>query len=65
MAVVREIKCSNGAIVRIHDDAYVGVPAEEMRRRQQEFINTAKELFIKNEIHRIQQEQETAQAKNE
>lgn len=65
MAVVMEMKCSNGATVRIHDDAYAGISKEEMRRRQQEFINTAKELFIKNEIRRIQQEQETAQVKSD
>lgn len=65
MAIVQTYKCSNGATVHIHDDAYVGVPVEEIRRRQQEFINTAKELFIKNEIRRIQQEQEAAQAKSD
>ena len=57
MAIVQTYKCSNGATVHIYDDAYAGVPVEEIRRRQQEIIKTAKELFIKNEIRRIQEEQ--------
>lgn len=66
MAIVQTYKCSNGATVHICDDAYAGISKEEMRRRQQHFIKTAKELFIKNEIRRLQQEQEAAeQAKNE
>lgn len=33
MAVVKEFKVG-GATIRIHDDAYVGVPPEEIERRK-------------------------------
>lgn len=33
MAIVREIKCPNGATVAIHDDAYRDASPEEIQRR--------------------------------
>lgn len=61
MAVVMEMKASNGATVRIHDDAYIGVSPEEMRRRQREVIETAKRIAINAEIRRIREAKESKQ----
>lgn len=61
MAVVMEMKASNGATVRIHDDAYAGISPEEMRRRQREVIETAKRITINAEIRRIREAQEAKQ----
>lgn len=61
MAVVMEMKASNGATVRIHDDAYAGISPEEMRRRQREVIETAKRIAINAEIRRIREAQEAKQ----
>lgn len=58
MAVVMEMKASNGATVRIHDDAYTGISPEEMRRRQREVIETAKRIAINAEIRRIREAKE-------
>lgn len=60
MAVVLEMKASNGATVRIHDDAYVGVSPEEMRKRQQAVIETAKRITINAEIRRLREAQEAS-----
>ena len=61
MAVVMEMKASNGATVRIHDDAYAGISPEEMRRRQREVIETAKRIAIHVHIRRIREAQEAKQ----
>lgn len=61
MAVVMEMKASNGATVRIHDDAYAGISPEEMRHRQREVIETAKRIAINAEIRRIREAQEAKQ----
>lgn len=61
MAVVLEMKASNGATVRIHDDAYAGVSPEEMRRRQREIIETAKRITINAELRRLREAQEANQ----
>lgn len=60
MAVVLEMKASNGATVRIHDDAYVGVSPEEMRKRQQAVIETAKRITINAELRRLREAQEAS-----
>lgn len=60
MAVVLEMKASNGATVRIHDDAYVGVSPEEMRKRQQAVIETAKRITINAELRRMREAQEAS-----
>lgn len=61
MAVVMEMKASNGATVRIHDDAYVGVSPEEMRKRQQAVIECAKRITINAELRRLREAQEARQ----
>ena len=61
MAVVMEMKASNGATVRIHDDAYAGISPEEMRRRQNEVFETAKRIVINAEIRRIREAKEAEQ----
>lgn len=61
MAVVIEMKASNGATVRIHDDAYIGVSREEMRKRQQAVIETAKRITINAELRRLREAQESNQ----
>ena len=61
MAVVMEMEASNGATVRIHDDAYAGISPEEMRRRQREVIETAKRIAINAEIRRIREAKEVKQ----
>lgn len=60
MAVVLEIKASNGATVRIHDDAYAGVSPEEMRKRQQAVIETAKRITINAELRRLREAKEAS-----
>lgn len=60
MAVVLEMKASNGATVRIHDDAYAGVSPEEMRKRQQAVIETAKRITINAELRRLREAQEAS-----
>ncbi|MEZ3454302.1 MAG: hypothetical protein K1W17_08025 [Oscillospiraceae bacterium] len=62
MAVVLEMKASNGATVRIHDDAYAGVSPEEMRRRQQRIIECAKRISINAELRRMHEVQEAQEA---
>lgn len=61
MAVVIEMKASNGATVRIHDDAYIGVSREEMRKRQQAVIETAKRITINAELRRLREAQKSNQ----
>lgn len=60
MAVVLEMKASNGATVRIHDDAYAGVSPEEMRKRQQAVIETAKRITINAELRRLREAKEAS-----
>lgn len=55
MAVVMEMKASNGAAVRIHDDAYAGISPEKMRKRQRAVIECAKGIAINAEIRRIRE----------
>ncbi len=59
MAVVMEMKASNGATVRIHDDAYAGISPEEMRRRQQRIIECAKRITINAELRKMREAQES------
>lgn len=57
MGIVRTIKCSNGATVRIHDDAYAGIPDDEILRRQQELLGCAKKIIMNAEMRRIREMQ--------
>ena len=61
MAVVLEMKASNGATVRIHDDAYAGISPEEMRKRQQALIECAKKITINAELRRLREAREVKQ----
>ncbi|MDE6764107.1 MAG: hypothetical protein K2J73_10585 [Oscillospiraceae bacterium] len=61
MAVVLEMKASNGATVRIHDDAYAGISPEEMRKRQQALIECAKRITINAELRRLREAREAKQ----
>ena len=55
MAIVQSFKCSNGAEVRVHDDAYAEISEEEMQRRQHEILECAKKIIIDAEIRRIRE----------
>ena len=53
MAIVQSFKCSNGAEIFVHDDAYAEISEEEMQRRQREMLECAKKIIIDAEIRRI------------
>ncbi|MCM1024680.1 MAG: hypothetical protein NC395_11590 [Prevotella sp.] len=63
MAVVTEMKASNGATVRIHDDAYTGVSREEMRKRQQAVIECAKRITVNAELRRLREAREARETR--
>ena len=60
MAVVQSFKCSNGAEIRVHDDAYAEISEEEMQRRQRELLECAKKIIINAEIRRIREAESKA-----
>ena len=65
MAIVQNFKCSNGAEIYIHDDAYAGISEEEMQRRQRELLECAKKIMINEEIRRIREAESAEEASDE
>ena len=65
MAIVQSFKCSNGAEVYIHDDAFSGISEEEMQRRQREILECAKKIIIDAEIRRIREDESAGEASDE
>lgn len=61
ISAVTEMKASNGAAVRVHDDAYAGVSPEEMRGRQRAAIECAKKITINAELRRLRKAREAEQ----
>lgn len=53
MAIVKEIITSQGALVRIHDDAYANISPEEMEKRIANFKEFAKKCFIEIELEKL------------
>lgn len=52
MAVVAEFRTSCGALVVIHDDAYAGKTAEELKRMKAEGDRVIAEIFAKGYLER-------------
>ncbi|MCH5194313.1 MAG: hypothetical protein J1F11_10150 [Oscillospiraceae bacterium] len=57
MAIVQSFKCSNGAEICVHDDAYAEISDEEMERRKHEIIECAKKIIINAEIRKIRKKE--------
>lgn len=62
MAIIKEFRASNGALIRVDDSAIAGVPEEEMQRRRQLMLDTATQIAINVEIRRIQAERAAKKA---
>lgn len=60
MAIIKEYRASNGAMIYVDDSAIAGVSKEEMQRRVQRMLDTAREIAINCEVRRIQAEREKA-----
>ena len=56
MAIIKEFRASNGAMIYVDDSGIAGVSKEEMQRRVQRMLDVAKEIAINCEIRRIQAE---------
>ncbi len=66
MAIVKEFRASNGALIRVDDRGYAGVSKEEMERRKKLVIDTATEIAINIELRRrAAAEREMQEAKAE
>ena len=65
MAIVQSFKCSNGAEVTVHDDAYSEISDEEMQRRQREIIECARKIIVSAEIRRIRGAESAGDSSNE
>lgn len=56
MAIIKEFRASNGAMIYVDDSEIAGVSKEEMQKRVQLMLDTAREIAINCEIRRIQAE---------
>ena len=56
MAIVKDFYASNGAHILVDDSGYAGISEEEMQRRRQLMIDTARQIAINIEVRRIQAE---------
>lgn len=65
MAIVQSFKCSNGAEICVHDDAYAEISEEEMQRRQRELLECAKKIIIDAEIRRIREAESAGDTSDE
>ena len=57
MAIVQIFKCSNGAEIRVHDDAFAEISEEEMERREHEIMECARKIIVNAEIRKIRKEE--------
>ena len=57
MAIVQSFKCSNGAEIRVHDDAFAEISEEEMERREHEIMECARKIIVNAEIRKIRKEE--------
>lgn len=58
MAIIKQFRASNGAMIYVDDSSIKGVSKEEMAQRKQLVLDTAREIAINNEIRRIKAERE-------
>ena len=65
MAMIKSFKCSNGAEIFVHDDAYAGISEEEMLRRHNEILEFAKKIVIDSEIRRVREAGSAEEASDE
>ena len=57
MAMVREMRTSNGARVRFFDDAYINATPEEIARRRREASEAAYNILVAAAKRKQQEEQ--------
>lgn len=62
MAIIKQFHASNGAMIYVDDSAIAGVSKDEMQRRKQLVLDTAREIAINIEVRRIKAEREAAEA---
>ncbi len=58
MAIIKRFIASNGAHIEVDDSAIAGVSKEEMQKRIDLMLKTAKEIAIKNELRRLAAERD-------
>lgn len=58
MAIVKTIKCSNGAIVQINDECCTGLSKEEIARRKAEIDRVVNQIYYKYAVEQLRKQQE-------